>query len=62
MYHYCEICGNRLEDPQGEVPISVLIIDDVPYFFCCEDHRYVYYKDHCVDAYISSNGSIDYEE
>lgn len=60
LYHHCDFCGNRLEQLEDEVPISILALPcgDI-LFFCCEDCLWDFVKDHTEDAYINSNGVVE---
>ena len=50
LYHYCEWCGNRIHDPDEEVPIYILELPNDLLFFCSDDCLWDFVKDHTLEG------------
>ena len=60
LCHYCDCCGNNLEDPNEEVGIVILELPNSDiFFFCSEDCMDDFIREHTVCATLYSNGSVD---
>lgn len=59
LYHYCEWCGNRIHDPDEEVPIYILELPNDLLFFCSDDCLWDFVKDHTLEGWVNPKGSVD---
>jgi hypothetical protein len=60
LCHYCDCCGNYLEDPNEEVGIVILELPNSDiFFFCSEGCMDDFIREHTVYATLYNNGLVD---
>ena len=58
--HICDFCGNYIYEPNEDVPITILELPDGSiYFFDNEDCLWEFVKEHTLEGWVNSKGSID---
>lgn len=63
LHHYCDYCHNRIDDPNEEVPITMLKLPcgDI-FFFCGEDCLWDFINEYSTWGYLLPSGAIEEEE